>query len=354
MMSMRHLTYAPFNADKDGDIHHLFCDYKFKDYQHKFMGVSKEQMVQYLKKTLSEPGAQSICMREGNQLVGLISLKSLPWMSNHFGFRMYAVTHLLAKGENPLVHARLLRYVMEELPNVDFLDCRVAVDDVCSTHALEICGFRYVGAEIYLGQFLKAGDPPEPQPRFEIRPLVQPQDQDRVLAIAGETHTHNRFAYDPFINGHAAKSLYQRLVANCFKHNQFDVLVAQSAETVEGFIISKLNLAFSQEVGFQCGSLDFIGVDPEIRNRGLGKALNQWALYHLAQKGVVYAAVRTMASNYAALTLVHRTGFQMTSTSLHFHKWVARPTVSFNVLPSFESISTKTLFSKGRHLSKMM
>jgi ribosomal protein S18 acetylase RimI-like enzyme len=338
MMLTRHLTYAPFNADKDGDIHHLFYDYKFKDYQHKFMGVSRERMVRYLKKTLSEPGAQSICMREGNQLVGLVSLKSLPWMSNHFGFRMYAVTHLLARGENPLVHARLLRYVMEELPNVDFLDCRVAVDDVCSTHALEICGFRYVGAEIYLGQFLKSEGPPEPQPHFEIRPLVQPQDQDRVLAIAGETHTHNRFAYDPFINEHAAKSLYQHLVANCFKDNQFDVLVAHSGETVEGF---------SQEVGFQCGSLDFKGVDPEIRNRGLGKALNQWALHHLAQKGVVYAAVRTMASNYAALALVYRTGFQMTSTSLHFHKWVARPTVSFNVSPSFESITNETLFREG-------
>jgi ribosomal protein S18 acetylase RimI-like enzyme len=354
MMLTRHLTYAPFHADKDGDIDHLFYDYKFKDYQHKFMGVSKERMVRYLKKTLSEPGVQSICMREGNQLVGLISLRSLPWMSEHFGFRMYAVAHLLTKGENPLVHARLLRYVMEELPDVDFLDCRVAVDDVCSTHALEICGFHYVGAEIYLGQFLKAGDPPEPQPRFEVRPLVQPQDQDRVLAIAGETHTHNRFAYDPFINEHAAKSLYQRLVVNCFKHNHFDVLVAQSGETVEGFIISKLNPAFSQEVGFQCGSLDFIGVHAETRNRGLGKALNQWALYHLARKGVVYAAVRTMASNYAALALVYRTGFQMTSTSLHFHKWVARPTVSFTVLPSFESISTKTLSSEEPYSSKVI
>jgi ribosomal protein S18 acetylase RimI-like enzyme len=353
-MLTRPLTYAPFDADMDGDIHRLFCDYKFKDYQHKFMGVPKERMVRYLKKTLSEPGTQSICMREGNQLVGLITLKSLPWMSDHFGFRMYAVTHLLAKGENPLVHARLLRYVMEELPNVDFLDCRVAVDDVCSAHALEICGFRYVGAEIYLGQFLKAGEPPGPHPRFEIRPLVETRDQDRVLAIAGETHTHNRFAYDPFVKEEAAKSLYKRLVANCFKHHQFDALAAFSGEAVRGFIISKLNLAFSQEVGFQCGSLDFIGVDQELRSMGLGKALNQWALYHLAQKGVVYAAVRTMASNYAALALVYRTGFQMTSTSLHFHKWVARPTVSFNVFPSFESISTKTLFSKARSLARRM
>jgi ribosomal protein S18 acetylase RimI-like enzyme len=344
-MSMKHLTYAPFDANKDSDIHHLFYDYKFKDYQHKFMGVSKERMVQYLMKTLNEPDVQTICMREGEQLLGLISIRSLPWMSEHFGFRMYAVTHLLARGENPLVHARLLRYVMEELPQVDFLDCRVAVDDVCSAHALEICGFRYVGAEIYLGQILKGADLPDPQPHVEIRPFVRDRDQDRVLAIAGGTHTHNRFVYDPFINEHTAKSLYQRLVVNCFKHKQFKVLVAESGGAVEGFIITKLNLPFSQEVGFQCGSLDFIGVRQETRNRGLGKALNQWALYHLAQMGIVFVAVRTMASNYAALTLVSRTGFQMTSTSLHFHKWVARPTVSINVLPSFESINIKNMFS---------
>ena len=353
-MSMRYLTYAPFDPDKDGDIYHLFYDYKFKDYQHQFMGVSKERMTEYLKKTLVEPNVQSICMREGNQLVGLISLKSLPWISEHFGFRMYAVIHLLAKGENPLVHARLLRYVMEEVHDVDFLDCRVAVEDVCSAHALEICGFHYVGTEIFLGRSLKAEDTTEPHSNFKIRPFIQRRDQDQLLAIAGETHIHNRFIYDPFINENVAKSLYQRLVANCFKHKQFHVLVAQSRGTVEGFIISKLNLPFSQEVGFQCGSLDFIGVRPETRNRGLGQALNQWALYHLAQKGVVFTAVRTMASNYAALALVYRTGFRMTSTSLHFHKWVNRPRASFNVFPSFESISTKMLFSEGRHSSKIM
>jgi ribosomal protein S18 acetylase RimI-like enzyme len=209
-----------------------------------------------------------------------------------------------------------------------------------------------VGTEIYLGQFIKPGNPPERLPGFEIRPSDCPQDQDQVLAIAGEIHNHNRFAYDPFIDEHAAKSLYQRLVANCFKHSQFDVLVAQCGDSVEGFIVSKLTPAFSREAGFQCGSLDFIGVRPGARNRGLGKALNQWAVHHLDQKGVVYAAVRTMASNYAALSLVYRTGFQVTSTSLHFHKWVVRPRVSVTVLPSFESISTKTLFSEGLRATK--
>jgi ribosomal protein S18 acetylase RimI-like enzyme len=346
-MTVERLTYSPFHPDRDGDIHHLFDHYTYKEYQLQFMGVSKERMVEYLKRTLYERDMQTICMREGGELIGLISLKWLPWMSEHFGFRMYAVTHLLAKGENPVVHARLLRYVMEEFHDADFLDCRIAADDVHSAHALEICGFRYVGTELYLGQALKAGNPPAPLLHYNIRPFIRHQDEDQVLGMVGETHVHNRFIYDPFIHEHAAQSFYKRLVANCFEHKQFHVLVAQSHEGIEGFIISKLNLPFSQKVGFQCGSLDFIGVRPALRNKGLGQALNQWALYHLARNGVAFAAVRTMASNYAALAVCYHTGFRMTSASLHFHKWTARPTVSFSVLPSFESLSGKTMFSGG-------
>jgi ribosomal protein S18 acetylase RimI-like enzyme len=205
-----------------------------------------------------------------------------------------------------------------------------------------------------LGQILKTGDTSEPYSDFNIRPFIQDRDQDQVLAIAGETHIHNRFIYDLFINENAAKSLYKRLVANCFKHKQFNVLVARSRGTVEGFIISKLSPTFSQEVGFQCGSLDFVGVRPETRNRGIGKALCQWALSHLAQKGVVFAAVRTMASNYPALALCYSIGFHMTSTSLHFHKWVARPMASTNGGSSFESMGTETLIEEGTYSLKMI
>lgn len=333
-MLMNHLTFAPYNSHRDGDVGELFRDYKHKDHQLKVMDVSKERMVKYLEKSLSKPNMQSICLREKGRLVGLIALQSLPWMSEHFGLRMFAVLHLLARSSGPLVHARLLRYVIEELQDVDFLDCRVAIDDIYSAHALEICDFRYVGTEIYMGQVLKSTCPPESYPDYEIR-LCAPQERDQVVQIAGETHIHNRFANDPIIHENATKSLYERLVTNCFKDSQFNVLVAHSQGEVHGFIITKMNLPFSQEVGQLCGSLDFIGVRPEARNRGLGITLNQWALYHLVEKNAVFASVRTLANNYAALATCFRTGFSITSTSLHFHKWIRRPAVNHRLLQQY-------------------
>jgi len=325
-MLKNHLAFAPYNSRRDSDVRQLFHDYTHKDHQLRVMGVPKERMVQYLEKSLSKSHMQTICLREKSRLLGLITLQSLPWMSDHFGLQMFAVSHLLTNSASPLIHARLLRYVIEELKKVDFLDCRVAVDDIFAAHALEICDFRYVGTEIYMGLALNSATPPSPHPVYEIRPCA-PKERNQVLQIAGETHVYNRFVYDPFIDENVAKSLYRRVVAKCFEEDHFNVLIAQSQGEVQGFIISKMNPAFAQEVGQFYGSLDFIGVRPERRNRGLGIALCQWALHHLAKQNAVFAAVRTLANNYAALATCLHTGFRITSTSLHFHKWIGRPAV---------------------------
>jgi GNAT superfamily N-acetyltransferase len=333
-MLMNHLTFAPYDSRRDIDIGQLFRDYPYKDHQLRFMGVSKERMVKYLEKSLSKPDMQTICMRDKGRLVGLIALQSLPWISNHFGLRMVTVPHFLARSTGLLIHARLLRYVIEELQDVDFLDCRVPIDDIYACHALEICDFHYVSTEIYMGQVLKSIIPPEPHLDYEIRPCT-PEERDQVVQIAGETQVHNRFVHDPIIHEDAAKSLYQRLVTDCFENNQFNVLVAHSRGRVEGFIITKMNLPFSQEVGQLCVSLDLIGVRPESRNRGLGVELIRWALYHLAEEKAVFVAVRTLANNYPALSICFHTGFQITSTSLHFHKWVRRPALYYKESPSY-------------------
>ncbi|MFC1834827.1 GNAT family N-acetyltransferase [Thermodesulfobacteriota bacterium] len=330
-MSMSRLVLAPYDPDRDHEVHELFRDYAHKDYQLRFMGVSKANMVEYLKTALTRKDIQTICLRDEGHLAGMISLQSLPWMSEHFGLRMYAVSNLLARSDGPLVHARLLRYVVEELSEVDFLDCRVAVDDVYSAHALEVCGFRYVGTEVYMGRNFDKMPTPEPHSELDIG-HCEPYERDQVLDIAGRTHVHNRFVYDPVIKRSAAKSLYRRLVANCFDHEDFNVLVARSGPKVHGFIVSKLNPAFSRVAGRHCGSLDFIGVRPESRMKGVGAALNHWALHEMAKEGAAYVAVRTLASNYAAMGTCYRTGFRVTSTTLHFHRWIHRPARSVSPL----------------------
>lgn len=328
-MSLSRLVFAPYDPNRDGEVRQLFKEYPHKDYQLRTMGVAKDRMATYLEGTLRAPGVQSICLRDNGRLVGLVALQSLPWMSEHFNMKMYAVPHLLAKSNGPLVRARLLRYVVEELHDVDFLDCRIAVDDVFSAQALETCGFRYVGTEVYLGQELGNYEHPPPLSGLEIR-ICKRADRRQVLEIVEATHVHNRFVYDPLIDARLARSLYRRLVENLFEDDQFNISVACSRGAVQGFIISKINSAFASVVGLMSGSLDLIGVRPETRNRGLGAQLNRVALSQMARQEVQFAAVRTLASNYPALKITAKTGFGVTSTSLHFHRWIRRPRAARN------------------------
>lgn len=318
-MNMGSLVFAPYDPRLDGKVQELFKAYPHKEYQLRTIGVSKDQMALYLESTLTNSGAQIICLRDDGCLVGLIALQYLPWMSEHFGLKMYSIRHLLTRADSPLVHERLLRYVIEELPEVDFLDCRVAVDDVYAAHALEACGFRYVGSEIFLGQRIGPNSQPPYLPGIKFR-RGRREDRSQILRIVGETHVHNRFVYDPIIDGTAAKSLYCRLVTNSFDDDQFEFIVADSGNTIEGFVTLKMNTPFSRAVGISCGSLDLIGVRPEKRNRGLGAALNRAAIHRMIQQRMQYAAVRTLASNYPALRICLRTGFTVTSTTLLFHR----------------------------------
>lgn len=326
-MALSKLAFMPYDSTMDDAVRQLFVEYPHKDYQLRVMGASKERMAEYLHTTLSEPGMQTICLRDNGSLAGMIALQFLPWMTEHFGLKMYAVRHLLARSTSPLVHSRLLRFVIEDLKEVDFLDCRVAVDDIFSAHALEVCGFRYVGTELFLGKKLvKDGGSAEREP--EEVGLCEPCDRAEVLEIVEESHVHNRFVYDPLIDGQAARSLYRRLVANCFEHPQFNVFVAKSHNQVQGFIVAKTNNNFSRTVGVGAGSLDFVGVRPETRKCGLGSALNRSALRRMAQDGLAYAGVRTLANNYPALRNCFGSGFGVTSASLHFHMWIRRAKTS--------------------------
>jgi len=323
-MSMSKLVLAPFDGSRDREVRRLFHEYPHKDFQLQSMKVSKEAMADYLATTLQAEGTQSICLSANGKLLGLIALKSLTWMSEHFGLKMYAIPHLLAGFEGPLVRVRLLRYVIEELQEVDFLDCRIAADDVYAAHALEAAGFRYVGTEAYLGQELRRDEPVDPPAGIEIAECSH-SDRKQILEIVEATHVHNRFTCDPLFGAEPARSLYRKLVDNCFNHPQFTTLVARYRGAVQGFIISKTNETFCQMVGKKTGSLDFIGVRPDNRNRGLGACLNRASLQRMARQGVRYVGVRTLANNYPALRITFKTGFAVTSTSLHFHRWIKRP-----------------------------
>jgi GNAT superfamily N-acetyltransferase len=321
---MTQLVFTTYDQETDKDVRTLFREYPHKDYQLKFMGLAKEKMIDYLEKTLSMKNTGAICLRDGHELVGMVGLEAMPWMSEHFKMRMFAINHLLARKGRALALSRLLRYVVEELAHVDFLDCRVAVDDIQAANALESSGFRYVGVETYLCRPIRADCEPDQIEGVEIGPCEE-SEMDELTRLCGQIHYHNRFIYDPVITDSDARSLYGKLFSHCFDHRNFQVLVARTKTGPVGYLVTKVNPHFSSVMGVCCGSLAFAGLKPDTRGSGIGEALGKHGLNQLARQGVTMVAARLLASNYQALQSALKLGFKVTSSSLHFHRWVQRP-----------------------------
>ena len=193
----------------------------------------------------------------------------------------------------------MIRYVLDQMSLVEFLDCRVAAGDIQAIHALENSGFRFVGNEVYLARSLQ--DKPLPE-GFGQTGCVPCPDRLRpqVLRLVEQTHVHNRFMYDPEVSAEQAANIFRKYVSQIAFEEGYRIMVKHRGEEVEGFIIYKFNPGLSEAVGRTYASLDFIGVNGNSQNRGIGEDLNKAALYDLAASGTGHVVVRTFASNYPA------------------------------------------------------
>jgi ribosomal protein S18 acetylase RimI-like enzyme len=303
------------------ELDQLFMDYPFKDFQLKQLGIPKKNMLAYLKIGLKDDDVQSACLIEDGRLVGLISVRYLPWLSEHFEARMFSLQHLLTSGKEPGYYQNMIRYLVDQIAGIDFLDCRVAAGDINAIQALENSGFRFVGNEVYLIRAL-VENPVDESYRHPDCIRCPRELQPQVFELATRIHFHNRYMYDPEVAPKEAKAIYHRYLSGMAFNSDYHCLVKLHRDRLQGFIFYKINQRLSEMVDGRHASLDFIGVDHGIQNEGLGNVLNRAALWHLAQIGATHVVVRTLGSNYPAIRICHKVGFKITSSDLHFHHWL--------------------------------
>ena len=142
------------------------------------------------------------------------------------------------------------------------------------------------------------------------------------MDLVENTHVHNRYMYDPEVPPHKAAEIFSRYVSGFGFEKDFRHLIKLEEGRVVGFIFYKFNTALSETTGGRYASLDFIGVDNRAQNAGLGDELNRAALFDLAAQGATHVAARTFGSNYPAIRILHKVGFKITSSDLHFHLWL--------------------------------
>ena len=72
----------------------------------------------------------------------------------------------------------------------------------------------------------------------------------------------------------------------------------------------------------------------------------------MAAKGVVFVEVRTLAGNLSALKTCFTRNFRISSTDLHFHRWIRRPMTSAKVAnprpPNVAMVHSEELIGDGQ------
>lgn len=215
----------------------------------------------------------------------------------------------------------MLNYVMDQIPDVDFFDCRVSTADKNAIQALENAGFRFVGNEVYMARSLVQSPVPKEYGQTDCIPCPY-ELQTEVLELAKKTHFHNRYMYDPEVRHQDAVNVYRKYLADLGFKKEFRTMIMRNGQKLLGFIFYKYNNVLSQIVGNKYASLDFIAVNPEAQNSGVGEALNKAALFDLVRSSATHVVVRTFGSNYPAIRICQKVGFKITSSDLHFHLWV--------------------------------
>ncbi len=201
---------------------------------------------------------------------------------------------------------------------VVFLMARCFAEDLSTVHALEGEGFRLMDTLCYWRLDLTAPSFSFPlNPLIKIRP-VQINEAEKIKALARRafhgylSHYHTDQRLDPALCDEVYADWAYR---SCLSHEVAQqVLVAEWEGQVAGFATVRLNNVEEGE-----GLLS--GVDPDLRNTGIHKALLVARAEWCKNQGTAKMIQSTQITNLIALKNWQALGFEPQSHHYTFHKW---------------------------------
>ena len=314
------LQLNPVSRSSGAEVKRLFDQYKYKDYQLKKLSISKSTMVDWLVNNLQQKHLQTFYLKNSGRVSGLLSARHQPWISKMLNLRSMCLVHFLASGQDPLLLKQLLEKFFSETQGFDFLSCRLPSGDVNAVNVLEDYGFHFVGNEVFMALDMKNYQEYENEDLhgFQRCPAhLWPQ----VIELIEKVHIHNRYMNDGRISNNKVRQIYKSYIDEFGAKRPYRQIIYKEDDHVLGFIVYKFNRDLSRFVGRNYASLDFIGVDTEVRSKGIGYLLNMAALRDLAAEGADHVVVRTLGSNLPALRILSKAGFEVSSTDCQFHYW---------------------------------
>ncbi len=278
-----------------------------------------------VRRILDQPHSRTLAARSAGTIVASACWSFLTWDTQELGLPCGRLEWLAAAGPYSAARGRkeqLVRGVLEQCREggIHYLISRLHSADLSGIHALEANGFELIDGIQTFSRALKAGQARPPDPAGRVR-LYQPQDRQRILAIARASYIFDRFHNDPHIPRQAADSVNEHWVENCCLGSAADaVLVALDGDIPVGYVTCKLDRDAAGWLRILFGTIGMVATDPRLRGRGIARAATYAALDWFAQQGVAIVEVGTQLSNIPAGRLYELCGFRLAASTLTFRK----------------------------------
>ena len=145
---------------------------------------------------------------------------------------------------------------------------------------------------------------------------------NRVLKKGEEhqlTHIQNRlFAGTWGFNPNTTEEIAYRL--NLFGCSPGDVIMIYNGDKPIGYCWTIINSEENLTLKLKKGRIHMMGVDPDYRGKGMGKAVLSAGLTHLMNRGIELAQLTVDSANTVACTLYKSAGFEVQATTLWYEK----------------------------------
>jgi mycothiol synthase len=187
----------------------------------------------------------------------------------------------------------------------------IARDNVAAKSLLSKLGFRFVRRFLQLRlDMAKLRGQDIDQAAWQCRHL-QPGEEDKLTQIQNCSFT-GTWGFNP--NSVEEISYY----ANLSRCSPEDVVFACDGDKVIGYCWTRT--IHKAGVNEGKGQIFMLGVDPDYRGRGVGKAVLFAGLLYLKEKGFQIAELTVDSENQAAYTLYRSVGFEVLDSTLWYEK----------------------------------
>jgi len=260
------------------------------------------------------------------EIIALLSFRTLDWDTSHFGFPSGSIDFFLKReGTDKATLRDALDLILSSLKafcdksKMRFVSIFVDSWDFEIQLALQKMGFRYISTSIS-GFLPTSREFPEKEDFSGSIGNIQEEEIGFFKRVSASNYfSGGRFYLDPNFDKSLVQKMYENLVENSYRNQEFVLVYRINSDPVGLFICNRITI-YESFANLRVAPLRFLVVAPEYRGKQIGLEVFRETIRTLRPKCDLITTGLEV-HNMQSLNLHSKLGFKFNFTHNVFHFW---------------------------------